>query len=258
MLDYKVQPYLLVTEFTYDKANQLVSSICEGKRTEYHYDAAGRLVREGEKTYTYGYLDKVLGLRDGKSSTTYDYTIAGQLVSATTGNKTESFLWDGLALIRRGGVNYLNEPHAGGGAALLAGDKVMFNDVLGTTLGIEGEGGTLSTARGSAYGETDSTDHLFTGKPYVEGLGHAFLLRNYRADLGKWQTADPLGHPDGWNNFAYCNGQVTSAVDLLGAYLSYVESRIEILDREVIEYYDTHVESGRNCDIFYYYNTSIP
>ena len=62
-----------------------------------------------------------------------------------------------------------------------------------------------------------TTDHLFTGKPYVEGLGHAFLLRNYRADLGKWQTADPLGHPDGWNNFAYCNGQVTSAVDWIGA-----------------------------------------
>ena len=191
---------------------------------------------------------------DGKATTTYDYTIAGQLVSATTGNKTESFLWDGLALIRRGGVNYLNEPHAGGGAALLAGGKVMFNDVLGTTLGVESEGGTFSTASGSAYGEADSTDHLFTGKPYVEGLGHAFLLRNYRADLGEQksakgkhlrsptailkpmcdsthvgarigiprrsgngQTADPLGHPDGWNNFAYCNGQVTSAVDWIGA-----------------------------------------
>lgn len=41
-------------------------------------------------------------------------------------------------------------------------------------------------------------------------------MRNYRAGLGKWQTADPLGYPDGWNALAYCNNGVTSAVDLWG------------------------------------------
>ena len=44
----------------------------------------------------------------------------------------------------------------------------------------------------------------FTGKPHVAGLGHAFLFRNYRATLAKWQTADPLGYPDGWNQLSYC------------------------------------------------------
>jgi RHS repeat-associated protein len=56
----------------------------------------------------------------------------------------------------------------------------------------------------------------FTGKPYVEGLGHAFWMRNYRAGLAKWQTADPIGYPDGWNQLAYCNNAATSAVDLWG------------------------------------------
>ena len=34
----------------------------------------------------------------------------------------------------------------------------------------------------------DTSDKLsfFTGKPYIEDLGYAFLLRNYRADMGKW------------------------------------------------------------------------
>lgn len=41
-------------------------------------------------------------------------------------------------------------------------------------------------------------------------------MRNYRASLGKWQTADPMGYPDGWNALAYCNNGVTSAVDLWG------------------------------------------
>ena len=44
-----------------------------------------------------------------------------------------------------------------------------------------------------------------------------FLMRNYRASLAKWQTADPMGYPDGWNQLAYCGNGVTSAVDLWGA-----------------------------------------
>jgi uncharacterized protein RhaS with RHS repeats len=34
--------------------------------------------------------------------------------------------------------------------------------------------------------------------------------------VGKWQTSDPLGYPDGWNNLAYCNNGVTSCYDWLG------------------------------------------
>ena len=41
-------------------------------------------------------------------------------------------------------------------------------------------------------------------------------FRNYRADLAKWQTADPLGYPDGWNQLAYCGNGVIGAVDLIG------------------------------------------
>ena len=55
---------------------------------------------------------------------------------------------------------------------------------------------------------------FFTGKPMVEGLGHAFWMRNYRAGLAKWQTADPLGYPEGWNQLTYCNNGVTRSVDL--------------------------------------------
>jgi RHS repeat-associated protein len=58
---------------------------------------------------------------------------------------------------------------------------------------------------------------FFTGKPYVEDLGAVFLFRNYRPELGKWQTSDPLGYPDGWNNFAYVNNWVTNNYDWLGA-----------------------------------------
>ena len=67
----------------------------------------------------------------------------------------------------------------------------------------------------------DSSDNssFFTVKPYVEGLGYAFLFRNYRADMGKWLTQDLIGYPDGWNNFAYCNNLATIACDLYGAVI---------------------------------------
>ena len=61
-----------------------------------------------------------------------------------------------------------------------------------------------------------NTDSFFTGKPYVEGLGYSFLFRNYRPEIGKWQTSDPVGYPDGWNNFAYCNNEVLDAIDGIG------------------------------------------
>lgn len=203
------------TTFTYDEANQLVSSTYEGKTTTYEYDAAGRLVREGSKTYSYGYLDKILEVQEnGKQVAAFDYHVDGQVASATYSDKSESFVWDGLALIRRNENTFINEPHVTGGNPILSSeDGVMFNDMLGNTLSVNGK-----TVDMTAFGETTDKEAMFTGKPYIGELGYAFLFRNYRADYGKWQTADPLGYPDGWNNLAYVNGKTTYAIDNNGLW----------------------------------------
>ncbi len=202
------------TTFTYDEANQLVSSTYEGKTTTYEYDAAGRLVREGSKIYSYGYLDKILEVQEnGKQVAAFDYHVDGQIASATYSDKSESFIWDGLALIQRNENTFINEPHVTGGNPILSSkDGVMFNDMLGNTLSVNGK-----TVDMTAFGATSNPDAMFTGKPYIGELGYAFLFRNYRADNGKWQTADPLGYPDGWNQLAYCNNEVTIDIDWLGA-----------------------------------------
>jgi len=198
---------------------QLVSFEEDGiLATRYRYDAAGRLVEEGGKSYRYGWLDKVVSVsEEGQVTATFGYHAGGQLAAATHGDKTESFLWDGLALIRRDGTDYVNEPHAGGGAPVLAGDRVLFNDLLGSTLGAKDANGFKAVQR-TAFGETGgkSTDEFFTGKPMVGELGYAFLFRNYRPEHGKWQTADLMGYPDGWNNLAYCNNRLTDCVDWMG------------------------------------------
>ena len=222
------------TTFAFDAANQLVSSTTDGVTTRYTYDAAGRLVREGNKRYTYGYLDKVLSVTDGDTTRTFTYHADGQLASANYVNngragaprtpQTETFQWDGLALIQRGDEQFINEPHVGGGNPVASSKGTSyFNDALGTAVGSKSNG-KYSAAALTAFGE-DLTVHsptptqnsnFFTGKPMVEGLGHAFWMRNYRAGLAKWQTADPMGYPDGWNQLAYCNNAATSAVDLWG------------------------------------------
>lgn len=120
----------------------------------------------------------------------------------------------------RNGTKYINEPHAGGGNPILAiggeSAEAIFTDMLGTSLGKVDKNGYSVIDKTSFGADTFDMSSSFTGKPYVENLGYAFLFRNYRADMGKWQISDIIGYPDGWNNFAYCNNDITNVVDLLG------------------------------------------
>ena len=153
-------------------------------------------------------------------SADFDYHPDGQIASVTYADgRRENCLWDGLALIHRDGTELLNEPAVTGGNPVFGSESgVMFNDMLGTTLGIKGDDFTRINL--TAFGENlDAGDKaFFTGKPLVGELGYAFLFRNYRPEQGKWQTADPLGYPDGWNNFAYVNNGVTMNIDFSGGY----------------------------------------
>ena len=142
-------------------------------------------------------LDKVLSVTDGDTTRTYTYHVVGQLASATVGGghrpprdrvrppggrplpQTETFLWDGLALVRRNDEHFINEPHVGNAPKKLRfegkpraqrsarrarkgprGNPVVsskgvsyFNDMLGTTLGKKEKSGKYSAAALLAFGE---------------------------------------------------------------------------------------------------------
>ena len=219
------------TTYAYDAANQLLSSTNpEGDITSYIYDAAGRLVKEGEKTYEYGWLDKVMRVsKEGKELVRFEYHNNNQLEKAIRKNGVETFEWDGLALIERNGTKYINEPHVGGGNPVLAiSDKsteAIFTDILGTSLGKIEENRYSAIDKTSFGADTSDKSSFFTGKPYVENIGYAFLFRNYRADMGKWSSQDIIGYPDGWNNFTYCGNKIISYIDLLGCAEKYIKTR---------------------------------
>ena len=94
--------------------------------------------------------------------------------------------------------------------------EAIFTDILGTSMGKVSGNGYSAIDKTSFGADTSDKSSFFTGKPYVEGLGYAFLFRNYRADMGKWLTQDLIGYPDGWNNFAYCGNKITISYDRLG------------------------------------------
>ena len=111
-----------------------------------------------------------------RSRRTYVYHADGQLASATVGGEhraprnhvgspggrplpceTETFLWDGLALIQRGDEQFVNEPHVGGGNPVASSKGTSyFNDALGTTVGSKSNG-KYSAAALTAFGESLET-----------------------------------------------------------------------------------------------------
>ena len=212
------------TTYVYDASNQLVKGVMpDGKEVLYAYDAAGRLVQEGEKSYEYGWLDKVTRiLENGKEVARFEYHNNNQLAKVVRENGIETFECDGLVLIERNGTKYINEPHAGGGNPILAigGDgqknEAIFTDILGTSMGKVSGNGYSAIDKTSFGADTSDNSSFFTGKPYIEDLGYAFLFRNYRADMGKWLSQDPIGYPIGWNNFIYCSNNIISIIDYLG------------------------------------------
>ena len=171
----------------------------------------------------------------------------GQIATAKANGRQENFLWDNLALISRNETEYVNEPYVTGGNPILADGDVLFNDLLGSTIGIR-SGKEYRETGMTAFGETDEKSAMFTGKPYIGELGYAFLFRNYRPDQGKWQTQDPLGYPDGWNNFAYCNN--TIGFDRLGllvtATFSITKQSLTIRDISTGKSYTVSAFSGNS------------
>lgn len=163
------------TTMTYDAANQLATSTSPGRdgspsrpTSSFTYDHAGRLLTSpGGPTRIYGWLDKVTKLTTPTGeSLRLTYWPDGQLAAKrflTTENAEstekkdiqqvsnksaqsvksadESFLWDGLALLRRNDTIYIIEPHPSGGVPIASHpvnkpDELTYylNDLLGTTL----------------------------------------------------------------------------------------------------------------------------
>ena len=201
------------------------------EKREYFYDMAERLVMEkfnGEidVEYKYGYLDKVIEVNRKGKTTKFAYDGFGMLAQKTFHDgSTEVWVWDGLALIRRGSDIYVNEPHISGGVPILSktdeGVRYHEHDFLGTTLwSMDTKGNLVKDYQDTTiFGERNiqkDRSARFTGKPYDEDLqAYVFPYRNYDASTARWRSSDPAGYPDGINNQFYACVP-TYTLDILG------------------------------------------
>jgi len=207
-----------VTRFEYE--GNLLKADSTG--TAYRHDRAGRLTGESlagqvRRELTYRFGDKVTRVERGGTRTELFYNAEGQLVGRASGKQVETLIWDGLALVGRGGEGFVTEEHPSGGSAVIAHGKVVAFDYLGTTLSV-GEDVFDSTAFGEGL-----ENGLLTGKPFIEDLdSFIFRFRQYRVEGPRWNVADPSGFPDGPNNYAYVGGDPVSKIDPLGLETEYV------------------------------------
>ena len=143
---------------------------------------------------------------------------------------TEVWVWDGLALIRRGSDIYVNEPHVSGGVPILSktdeGVRYHEHDFLGTTLWSTDTNGNLvkdyqdTTIFGEGSIQKDRSAR-FTGKPYDEDLqAYVFPYRNYDASTARWRSSDTAGYSGGPNQHFYA-GTPTLGLDILGTLYYY-------------------------------------
>ena len=201
-----------VTSFGYSD-HLLKDCLSDNTQKKYQYDDSGRLIGEIEegqviRKLDYQFADKVIKVRNIEETSEFYYNAEGQLVATKNSGNLETFSWDGLAMLSRGRLAYTNEVHVSGGVPVLIGNSVTVSDFVGTTMSIG-----KKSLKGTAFGE-GLEEGLFTGKPFSTELnGFVFKHRNYSADTASWMVRDPLGYPDGLNNYAYVQGDPINNLD---------------------------------------------
>ena len=216
-----------VTTMAYDQANHLIGRQADGQGKEITtYDVAGRPIALKDEIglqtrgMSYGYGDKVLGTESRDAKAGFYYNAEGQLIGITSGGNVATYTWDGNVLAATSEEAYTNESHVTGGVPIIAGNQiVVVSDYLGNTLS---QGNQQFTS--TAYGDGLESGR-FTGKPFVKELDtYIFHHRLYSKQTSRWNTTDPLGFPDGLNNYAYVGGDPLCHVDPQGTFhqLAYV------------------------------------
>lgn len=186
----------------------------------YGYDDSGRLVsvsggmNNETKKYTYGYLDKILTVATAGEEKDFFYNADGMLVGKEREGCVELQAWDGVTLLARGEDTFINERGVGGGGLVMLKDnegfKVCATDYLKNTLFIGAE-----SHASTAYG-TGQENGTFNGQWFDQDIGaFVYAFRNYMPGTMKWMSQDPMGFPDGTNNYAFVKDPV-SEMDIYG------------------------------------------
>ncbi len=217
------------TNFTYNKANQLVS---DGTHT-YTYDLNGNLTHDGTNAYTWNRANRLTQ----RGTDTYTYDGLGNRVSQTVNNATTHYLLDlplDTILTATTGTNTDHFIHTGAGIHSHKQTNGTWHWLLEDGLGsIRAEIDNLAMVSaaqnyapyGAPFGTvgTFASPYAYTGE-YTDPSGQVYLrARYYNPAIGTFTALDPVmgvaAVPMSLNGYSYVHNNPVNWTDPSGEFL---------------------------------------
>lgn len=219
---------------TYDAASQV---------NGYSYDAMGRLLDDGSRTYTWDLATRLTSFSNGTKTINYTYNAFGDLLTRSDGSKTYQPVWNYalsrlpvISILRIDSADVRYYVHTPEGLLLYsieAGDNsrhFYHFDSAGNTLYLTDDNGVITdsyayTPYGTIIDSTGNFENLFTyGGEFgvIEEEDGLYLMhqRIYDSRSKRFISRDPIKarlHPLTVNPYAYAAGNPLNYVDPMGA-----------------------------------------
>ena len=205
--------------------------------TSYTYDAAGRLLSDGIRTFSWDALGRLRQVEaNAVVLASYGYDSQNRRVRKTVGTNTTYYLYDlenrltaeiaGSGTVLREYIWLENEPLALREYELRPGLYFYINDHLGTPQQlITADGTVVWQAAYLPFGEaqlrvgTITNNLRFPGQYFDAETGlHYNWNRYYNPDTGRYLSPDPIGLEGGLNLYAYVENDPVNLVDPEGDF----------------------------------------
>lgn len=223
-------------------SNRLATSTAPNYAASYQYDAAGQMLSDGNRTFTWNAAGQLASLTGAQGATSYAYNGFGQRVRKTTGPKSRFFVYaeDGTSIL---GEYWQGAPGTPVGnvyeivylegipVAVLSGGQVYYvqTDQLSTPRVIKNAAGGVvwrwdSDPFGGGLANSNPSGLMqfefnvrFPGQIYDTESGlHYNNARYYDTITGRYISSDPIGLAGGINTYGYVMGNPNSFSDRQG------------------------------------------
>jgi len=229
-VDSDVPPLDPLSTYIYENGSNILTEITGTASTIFTSDPNGNTIAENTRTYAYDSLNQLTGVWDGSTQIAqYAFNGIGQRIKKVTAAGTKIFHYDssGHIIAETDGAGQMLAEYIYLGDQLFAmirpGEAVYYyhNDHLGTPQVLTDANGNIAwKAAYAPFGKvqisvsTIENNFRFPGQYYdgETGLAHNGF-RYYKAEIGRYVTADPIGLYGGINPFAYAAGSPISNSD---------------------------------------------
>jgi RHS repeat-associated protein len=233
------------TDYTYNSADQLTSSVKGGVTTTYGYDGNGNQTAVGSRSFSYDLADRLVSTTGGGVTTTYGYDGDGRRLRSSTGGGGADlrYVWDPLAasgipelalerdssgtLVRR----YLTGPRGALNYTTSAATYWYHRGPLDTITDLSNATGAAEWRyQYDAYGDSRATTNVSGSAPenrlrfngqYLDPETDNYHLRarQYDAASGRFGALDPIELQATLpysSSYVYASGRPTTHIDPLG------------------------------------------